>query len=129
MTSDEGLLTFGTTFQISGVDGASIDSLGMVLILDPGRQTLTLHSGNVKVSRVYFHPSPNIQVSSNKNTILQYCKYCNSREKSTVFYLMPFFRFQMANIAHEIAGLRLDASSQNTPWSSKIGRQLGNLIY
>ena len=64
MTSDDGsqLLTFGTTFQIAAVDGACVDALGMILTLDPGRRTLTLHSGNVKVSRVYFNPSPNIQV-------------------------------------------------------------------
>jgi len=62
MISDESQMTFGTSFQLSCVDAASIEALGMILTLDPGRQTLTLHSGSVKVARVYFQPSPNIQV-------------------------------------------------------------------
>ena len=63
MTSeaDNQLLTFGTTFEIGAADAASVESLGMILTIDPGRQTLTLHSGNVKVSRVYFHTSQNMQ--------------------------------------------------------------------
>ena len=79
MTSDDGspLVTFGATFKIAAVDGAFVDSLGMILTLDPGRKTLTLHSGNVKVSRVYFNPSPNIQVcfQSNKKASQKYQQF------------------------------------------------------
>lgn len=55
-------VTFGATFQLTCVDAASIDSLGMVVTLDPGRIALTLHSGAIQVARVYIQPSPNIQV-------------------------------------------------------------------
>jgi hypothetical protein len=41
----------------------------MILTVDPGRQTLTLYSGRVKVARVHFQQSPNIQVSSGKRLI------------------------------------------------------------
>ena len=55
-------LTFGATFQLSCVDAVAVEKLGMVVTIDSGRQTLTLHSGSVKVARVHFQTSSNIQV-------------------------------------------------------------------
>ena len=55
-------LTFGTTFQLSCVDAVAVEKLGMVATVDSGRQTLTLHSGSVKVARVHFQTSSNVQV-------------------------------------------------------------------
>jgi len=63
-------LTFGATFQLGCIDAASVESLGMVVTLDPGCQTLTLHSGSVKVARVHFQTGSNIQVVALQSLLL-----------------------------------------------------------
>ena len=70
MISDDSHITFGNSFQLSCIDAASIEALGMILTMDPGRQNLTLHSGSIKVARVYFQPSPNMQVRIDGNLCL-----------------------------------------------------------